>query len=115
MAYYFWNKSTIIDVRLGYISASENIEIFKAKVEQIIATVTTRSVFCLKSGYLNEGYFLKELSLSFKTLYNNSRKNIYLSKVINKKIGKPMKSCFTLFLLFPLLTLNKRILLGNNY
>ena len=32
MAYYFRNKSSIIDVRLSYIYASENIEIFKVKL-----------------------------------------------------------------------------------
>ena len=32
MAYYFRNMSSIIDVRLGYICASENIEIFKVKL-----------------------------------------------------------------------------------
>ena len=31
-AYYFRNKSSITDVRLGYIQASENIEIFKVKL-----------------------------------------------------------------------------------
>ena len=30
--YYFCNKSPIIDVRLGYIQVSENIEIFKVKL-----------------------------------------------------------------------------------
>ena len=32
MTYYFRNKSSIIDIRLGYIWASENIEIFKVKL-----------------------------------------------------------------------------------
>ena len=32
MAYYFCNKSSIADVRLGYIYATKNIEIFKVKV-----------------------------------------------------------------------------------
>ena len=31
-AYYFCNKSSIIDVRLGHIQASENFEIFKVKL-----------------------------------------------------------------------------------
>ena len=43
---------SIIDIRLSYIYAYENIEIFKseAKVEQIIAIVTTCSVSCLISS-----------------------------------------------------------------
>ena len=48
-AYYFCNKSSIIDIRLGSIQTSENIEInfqSEAKVEQNIAIVTTRSVYC---------------------------------------------------------------------
>ena len=32
LAYYFGNKSFIIDIRLGYIQVSENIEIFKLKL-----------------------------------------------------------------------------------
>ena len=40
----FLQKSSIIDVQLGYIKPSENIEIFK---EKIIAIVTTHSVFLL--------------------------------------------------------------------
>ena len=32
IAYYFHNKSSIIDVRLGYIWVSKNIEIFKVKL-----------------------------------------------------------------------------------
>ena len=35
MAYYFCNKSSIIDTRLGYIQASENIEVFKVKLSWI--------------------------------------------------------------------------------
>ena len=45
--YYFHDNVSIIDVRLAYIQASENIEIFKVKVEQIITIVTTRSASCL--------------------------------------------------------------------
>ena len=50
MTYYFHNKSSIIDISLVYIQDSENIEIFQseAKVEQIIAIVSTDSVSCSK-------------------------------------------------------------------
>ena len=47
MAYYFSNKSSIIDVRLGYIGLLKywNFQ-SEAKDEQIIAIVTTCSVSC---------------------------------------------------------------------
>ena len=34
MVYYFRNKSSIIDVQLGYIKTSKNIEVFNVKLRQ---------------------------------------------------------------------------------
>ena len=49
--YYFCNKSSIAETRLGYIQASENIEIFKAKLEHIIVIVTKHVVSCLSLNF----------------------------------------------------------------
>ena len=44
--YYFCNKSSVTDVRLCYVLASENIYFqSEAKFEQIVAIVATHSVF----------------------------------------------------------------------
>ena len=45
MALYFRNISSITDLRLGYIYASEDFQ-GEAKVEQIITTVRTYSIAC---------------------------------------------------------------------
>ena len=44
--FYFRNKISVIDIRLGYIQTSENIEIFNVNLRWIIAIVTTSSVTC---------------------------------------------------------------------
>ena len=48
-AYYFRNISSIIDLRLGYIQASENIEIFKTKLKW---SKSLRFLFLLQQYFL---------------------------------------------------------------
>ena len=60
--YYFSNRSFVIDVWLGHIYKLLKILTFsEAKVEQIIAIVTTRSVSCLI--YFESYHFDKNISL----------------------------------------------------
>ena len=78
---YFDVKQTkekkIIDVWLGYIQASENIEILKMKLkaEQIIVIVTTRSVSC----------FISRKSKMRKIPHAFSQKILFLLRASSKK------------------------------
>ena len=50
-AYYHCNTTSIIDVPLGYINDSQNIELFKVKVEQIFAIVRCKSIEMVKPEF----------------------------------------------------------------
>ena len=84
-AYYFYNKSSIIDVRLFYIRKYWNFQ-SEVKVEQMIAIVTTRSVSCCFLKFINcrySSYFASFLYASFHVFCENATDFSGLTRLSN--------------------------------
>ena len=87
-AYYFRNKSTITYVRLDCIPACENIK-SEAKVEQIIAIVTTCSVSCFSLNDYKKIMIMAIILaylLLFQWLQKKMIKRILLQEMITTKL-----------------------------
>ena len=74
MAYYFCNKSSISDVRLGYIETSENIEIFKIKLSWSIFLLIFKSWPLFKQNKIGKQMYKVDFSV-FLATSNNCNNN----------------------------------------